>query len=1113
MNQYNLLSTDPKLPTRSRLPSSGCSSLALAVVSLVSIVSLQVCASFAFAAQENCDCSHPVDISGDFDHRKDDAKVKIQGDDKNEAVFREEINGKNFKITISNLPAGKYTITIGEVETLLNNSGERLFNVSSGDVSLASNFDIFATAGGAKKVCNITGRIEHEDDSLRGPLTITFTAVKNIAKFNTVEIKDSSGAAVVTFNASRFADAFSAEAARIPEINEPPIWHDPAQSLQSRANDLIRRMSLAEKVAQLRNGAPAIQRLGLPAYDYWNEALHGVANNGIATVFPQAIGMAAAWNPQLLQQEASVIGVEGRAKFNDYASKHNGDSKWFSGLTFWSPNINIFRDPRWGRGQETYGEDPFLTGTLGVAFINGLQGDDPQYMKAMACAKHYAVHSGPEPERHRFDARPSDRDLFETYLPHFEMAVREGHVGGVMGAYNAVNGVPVCASSFLLTDLLRNQWKFDGYIVSDCGAINDIWNTRAHHYVDTPEKAAAVAVKAGCNLCCGGDYNALIKAVQKGLISENEIDEALYHTLWTRFRLGLFDPPERCPYSKIGIEQNDTPEHRQLALQVARESIVLLKNDGLLPLDRSKVRKIAVFGENAKAINMLWGNYNGTPSRSVTIFDGIREQAGENIKVNYALGCSLVVRTTNAGRRRGVAGTKDPGLYFSEHYSMDSFSCKIPNGKYIAKLYFAEMYEGIGGPGQRVFSFKVQGREFKNFDIWAKAGGPNRAYIETVPVEVTNGEFRIVFTSQVENPAINAIEIIPQSATEASAETSTSAAQIIRIKAGRSTPFTDSNGQVWSAERGFEGGATAEHDPTTATGGDGQPSAPTRSLPELQDEALKIAADSDVLIYVGGINSQLEGEEGNVRGTSGVEGFSGGDRTRIELPQVQEDFVRALHETGKPVVMVNCSGSAMAIPWEAEHLPAILQAWYPGEEGGRAMGEILFGDVNPSGHLPVTFYGSTADLPDFQDYSMSNRTYRYFNGKPLFAFGHGLSYTKFTFQDGKLDSDKIPVNGIAKVSFKTENAGSLDGDEVLQVYFRHVRSKLPQPKLSLCGFTRVHLKHGESSRVTVEVPATRLRYWDTDKKQYMVEPGDYEILIGAASDDIRMQLPMTIIAQ
>ncbi len=501
--------------------------------------------------------------------------MAIKGVASNAAAFREEINGTNFTVTITRLPAGKYTIKIGEVETLVNAPGERVFDVMSGDTTLAKDFDIFATADGARKVCYITGTVEHEDDALRGPLKITFTSSKGVAKFNTFEVKDASGASVISFDASELADAFSAAATRIPEISEPPIWRDPAQPLAAREHDLIRRMSLAEKVAQLQNGAPAIPRLGLPAYNYWNEALHGIANNGIATVFPEPVGMASTWNPELLHQEGHVIGVEGRAKFNDYASKHNGDSKWWTGLTFWTPNINIFRDPRWGRGQETYGEDPFLTGTLAVQFIQGIQGNDPNYMLAMACAKHYAVHSGPESLRHRFNAEPSARDLYETYLPQFAMAVEQGHVGGVMGSYNAVYGVPACASSFLLTDLLRKQWGFEGYIVSDCGAIGDIWNRREHHYVKTPEEAAADAVKAGCDLCCGGDYNALVRAVQQKLVTEKEIDRALYYTLWTRFKLGLFDPADKDPYSKIGIDQNDTPQHRALALKVAEESIVL----------------------------------------------------------------------------------------------------------------------------------------------------------------------------------------------------------------------------------------------------------------------------------------------------------------------------------------------------------------------------------------------------------------------------------------------------------------------------------------------------------------------------------------------------------
>jgi beta-glucosidase len=887
--------------------------------------------SAALAADEICaTCGQQVSVSGDFAHRKDDVSVVIEGTNNNAAAFREEINGKNFTVTSANLPAGKYTIIIGEVETLASAPGERVFDVTSGEVTLAKNFDIIATAGGARKVCSITGVVEHEDDSLKGPLTVSFSASKDNAKFNTFEIRNSSGASVVAFSASEMADAFSAAATNIPEINEAPIWREASQLLPARVNDLIRRMSLAEKVAQLRNGAPAIRRLGLPAYDYWNEALHGVANSGNATVFPQAIGIGATWDPALIQQEASIIGIEGRAKFNDYTAKHAGDAKWFYGLTFWSPNINIFRDPRWGRGQETYGEDPFLTGTLGVAFIKGLQGDDPQYMKAMACAKHYAVHSGPEPERHKFNAVPSERDLYETYLPQFEMAVREGHVGGVMGAYNAVFGVPCCASSFLLTDLLRKQWGFDGYIVSDCDAIHNIWTPYQHHYVNTPEEAAAAAVKAGCNLCCGRDYNALVKAVQKDLITEKEIDQALYYTLWTRFRLGLFDPPEKSPYSKITIKDNDTPEHEALALKAAEEAIVLLKNNGVLPLNRSKLKRIAVLGPNADSTQMLEGNYNGKAARPVSILKGIRQAAGPGIEVSFAAGCPLALHK-----------------------------------------------DGSDKPAQAAL-----------------------------------------------------------------------------------------------------------------------------------DEAVAQAKAADVVIFVGGISARLEGEEMGRR--ADMDGFFGGDRTKIELPTVQTDLIKALAATGKPVILVNCSGSPMAMPWETKHLPAMLQAWYPGEQGGRAVGEILFGDVNPSGHLPLTFYAATADLPGFTDYSMSNRTYRYFNGQPQFAFGHGLSYTKFKFKSGKLASKQVPANGTAKVTFTLKNTGQRDGDAVAQVYYRHVNSSVPQPKLALCGFDRVHLKRGESSEVTVEVPAARLRYWDTQRKQYVVEPGGYEFLIGAASDDIRLKLPMTI---
>ena len=649
MQKYNFINAILKsLTEQITIPFTRSILVSTVALSLLVVADQLFSVSATFAAEEICDsCSHQVSLSGDFTHRRDDASVAIQGDTKSAAAFREEITGTNFTVSISHLPAGRYTIVIGEVDTLLSKPGERLFDVTSGDVMLATDFDIVATAGGARKVCYITGEVDHDDDSLRGPLKVSFIAVKNTAKFNTFEVKNVSGVSVVAFNAADIAEPFSGDATRIPEIAEPAIWRDPELPLKQRAHDLIRRMSLEEKVAQLQNEAPAIARLGLPAYNYWNEALHGVANNGIATVFPEPVGMASTWNPELLHQEGTVIGIEGRAKFYDYASKHNGDSKWWTGLTFWTPNINIFRDPRWGRGQETYGEDPYLTGAIAVEFIKGIQGDDLKYMLAMACAKHYAVHSGPERARHRFNAKPSERDLYEMYLPQFEMAVRQGHVAGVMGAYNAVYGVPCCASTFLLDDLLRKQWGFEGYVVSDCSAIRDISNRRQHRYVETPEEAAAIAVKAGCNLCCGGDYNALVKAVQKGLISEKQINEALYYTLWTRFRLGLFDPPEQVTYSKYTIEDNDTPEHGQVALEVARQSLVLLKNDGTLPLDRSKYKRIAVIGPNGKSTSMLEGNYHGSASHPISIQDGIKQAAGADIEVTFAQGSP---NTTSIGQ-------------------------------------------------------------------------------------------------------------------------------------------------------------------------------------------------------------------------------------------------------------------------------------------------------------------------------------------------------------------------------------------------------------------------------------------------------------------------------
>jgi beta-glucosidase len=883
------------------------------------------------ADEETCaSCDHLVQADGQFEHFKSRTELQVQGTTPNDAAaFHEEVNGNHFTITISRLPAGKLTVIIGEAETFFQHPGERSFDVTSGDTTLARNFDIVAAAGGPDKVCTITAQVQHAADAEHGPLVLTFDAVKNRAKFNTLEIMNAAGEALVSLNASDLADPLNAAANKAPVINGPVIWKDPSKPMDDRIRDLISRMSLMEKVQQIRNTAPGIPRLGIPAYDYWSEALHGVGFAGTATVFPQAIGAAATWDTPLIHREADVISTEARAKFNDYANQHNGDSKRFYCLTFWSPNVNIFRDPRWGRGQETYGEDPFLTGSFAVAFIHGLQGDDPKYFKAMGCAKHYAVHSGPEPERHEFNAVPPERDLYETYLPQFEMSVRQGHVGGIMGAYSALDGVPDCANYFLLTDILRKQWGFDGYIVSDCDAVHDIYS--GHHYADSLPAAAAAAVKAGCDICCGGSYNALLKAVQENLITEPEIDGALYYALKTRFRLGLFDPPRDVPWSNIGIDQNDTPEDEALALKVAEECVVLLKNNGVLPLDRDKIKRIAVIGENADSVPVLVGNYNGTPARPVSILDGIKAAAGAGVQVTYSRGCPLALAKDNSN-------------------------------------------------------------------------------------------------------------------------------------------------------------------------------APDR---DMTAQAIADAKAADVVIYVGGITAQLEGEEN--RRANGYIGFYGGDRTQIELPSVQTDLLKALRKTGKPVVFVDCSGSAIAMPWENKHLPAIVQAWYPGEEGGRAVGEVLFGDVNPAGRLPVTFYKSTADLPDFEDYSMANRTYRYFKGKPLFAFGYGLSYTKFSFKNATLEQSSLSASDTLKVSFDLQNSGERDGDEVAQIYFRHVKSAVPQPKLALCGFTRIHIDRGQTVHVTMDVPAERFRYWDTATKQYVVEPGKYQLLIGGASDDIQLKSPFQIV--
>jgi len=675
-------------------------------------------------------------------------------------------------------------------------------------------------------------------------------------------------------------------------------FQDPSLPIEQRVDDLVSRLTLDEKVSQMVHSAPAISRLGIPEYNWWNECLHGVARAGIATVFPQAIGMSASWDKKLLYEVATVISTEARAKHHEFA-RHN-DRGIYKGLTFWSPNINIFRDLRWGRGHETYGEDPHLTGEMAVAFIKGLQGDDPKYLKVVATAKHYAVHSGPEKDRHHFNAVVSKKDLYETYLPAFKKSVKEAKVESIMGAYNRTNGEACCASVTLLQKILREEWGFNGYVVSDCGAIDDI---HAHHKLtQSPEESSALAVKNGCELNCGGTYNSLVKAVREGLISEDEINIAVKRLFTARFKLGMFDPEEMVSYAQIPYEVNDCEEHRKLALEMARKTIVLLKNENnLLPLSKD-LKAITVIGPNADNLEVLLGNYNGTPSRYVTPLQGIRDKVSPKTKVYYTPGCELIGR--------------------SKH--------------------------------------------------------------------------------------------------------------------------------------GFS-------------------------------EAISMAEGSDVVIMVMGLSPRLEGEEGEWGGE--------GDRTNIDLPGVQHDLIEAIYETGKPIVLVLTNGSALAINWEAKHIPAIVDIWYPGEEGGTALADVLFGDYNPAGRLPVTFMKSLDQVPEFTDYSMKNRTYRYMKDDPLWAFGYGLSYTKFRYSNLKLNKTEISPTENVEIQVDVENIGKVDGDEVVQLYVSTPESPILAPIRSLQGFDRVFIRSGEKKTVKFTLKPEQFAVVD-EEGRFMVMPGKIEISIG-----------------
>ncbi len=825
-------------------------------------------------------------------------------------------------------------------------------------------------------------------------------------------------------------------------------YKDITCSIEERVNDLVSRMTLEEKVSQMVHDAPAIERLGVPAYNWWNECLHGVAFAGIATVFPQAIGLAATWDTRLMYEVATAISDEARAKHHDALRRGSHDQ--FFGLTFWSPNINIFRDPRWGRGQETYGECPYLTSRMGVAFVKGLQGDDPRYLKLVSTPKHYAVHSGPEPDRHHFNAVVDERDLRETYLPAFEACVKEGRAYSVMGAYNRTNGEPCCASPTLLEKILRQEWGFEGYVVSDCGAIDDIY---AHHkVVDTPAEAAAMAVKAGCDLNCGTTYPALLEAVKLGLIDEETIDRSVRRLFTARFRLGMFDPPEQVRYTQIPYEVVDCPKHRELALQAARESIVLLKNEGnLLPLSK-EVNSIAVIGPIANDLSVLLGNYNGTPAHAVTPLEGIRRKVSAGTRVYYAQGCDIA---------KGV-----PTL------NVIPSTCLRP----------ADGNAGVMGLTGEYYASRTQSL-FTRIDAaidfqWARE---SRTFADAIPAGVCwsgflipplDGVYRLGFDAgtgarlYLDGKLI--VERTAWNQTVNVAEVELEAGRIYAIRFESPVSHNGVSRLLWSV-------------PGT----------------EPLAEALKVAGKADVVVLVLGLTPTIEGEEIAIE----VEGFRGGDRTEIGLPAPQEELLRKVCALGKPTVLVLMGGSALAATWAAENVPAILEAWYPGQAGGDAIADVLFGDYNPAGRLPVTFYRSTEDLPPFTDYRMEGRTYRYFRGEPLFPFGYGLSYTRFAYSNLRLSEDRITLDNTAMdapaltVSVDVQNTGERAGDEVVQMYLTDLQASVPVPVRQLAGFTRIHLQPGETRTVTFTVTTRQLSLID-DRGNRVVEPGEFEIAVG-----------------
>src|ERR1035437_3634572 len=814
-----------------------------------------------------------------------------------------------------------------------------------------------------------------------------------------------------------------------------PVYKNPDAPLEKRVEDLLSRMTLEEKVSQMMNASSAIERLDVPAYNWWNECLHGVARAGRATVFPEPIGLAATWDTDLIFRTATAISDEARAKHHEFLRR--GKRNIYQGLTFWTPNINLVRDPRWGRGMETYGEDPYLTGRMAVQFIKGMQGDNPKYLKVLATAKHFAVHSGPEPLRHSFDARVEDGDLRESYLPQFEAAVREGGAFSVMCSYNRGNGDPARASPRLLGGILRGEWGFPGYVVSDCGAVGDIF--QGHKVAATAEEAAARAVKAGTDLDCGSEYSALLPAVRQKLITEAEIDTSLRRLLTARFRLGMFDPPERVPYAQIPYSVNDSPEHRALALETARKSIVLLKNEnGMLPL-RKGLKTIAVIGPNADNLDVLLGNYNGDPTEPVTPLEGIRRKAGPRTQVLYAQGSDLAENMPTPETVPSSALFTSDGPDRKNGLQAEYFNKANPQPLFTRIDPQIAFRWGDGAPRPDM--------DDDNFSVrWTGYLAPP-----------ATGKY------QLGAIGMNAYEISLDGKPLVSADNmheSNYRYQDVELQAGKLYPI-----RVEFHEKVNDADMRLVWAP------------PGRKL---ADAAMEAAQKADAVVLCLGLSPRLEGEEHKVP----VPGFQGGDRVDLGLPAVQEELLRKIAGLDKPMVLVLLNGSALGVEWARDHFPAIVEAWYPGQAGGTAIADVLFGDYTPAGRLPVTFYKSADQLPPFEDYDMRGRTYRYFQGEPLYPFGFGLSYTRFTYRLLTLPKGASAKREI-RVQVEVQNAGKLAGEEVVQLYLKRRGVQGEAPIRSLAGFERVALKPGEKKIVEFALTPRQL-----------APPGTVEIAVG-----------------